>query len=197
MSTTIKDGTGNGPSAKVDSKNRLRTLSTNVTTVDNAILNGDAFIFNSGLVTLTTDGESGLLYFKNNSDDNLSVNLVNFVQGISTGGTGHGVIQGHINPTGGTLISTATAAINFNTNTSSPKTFDGLAYAGFEGATTTGALGANIIMTEGAGKEVRFDPKAVLPKGGSITWAYTPPSGNTSMVVQILVIVYVVTEDIV
>ena len=69
----IEDGTGKGFEAKVDDLNRMHTHAFNVPLTSFASTRGDAFNISSGLVTLTTAGESGLLYIKNNECDDISV----------------------------------------------------------------------------------------------------------------------------
>lgn len=191
----LKDGTGSGYRAKVDNKNRLHTSATNTDARSAAIIRGEHFIANPGFMTLTTDGESAILYIKNNSDRDILLKLFRLVAGPSTGGAGAGKIRIQVNPTGGTLITDETATAIINTNVGSTKSFDGIGYEGGEGKTVTGQAGTSELLTPGAGNHYEADLLATLPKGGSIGVSYEPPTGNTSMEISLIVGLHLVDAD--
>ena len=86
--TIIKDGTGKGNAAKVDTTKRLNTRAVNNTTAVEALEDGRSFFVSTGIVTLTSDCASQLLYIKNcDARDMFILNLIQ-VFGASTGGTG-------------------------------------------------------------------------------------------------------------
>jgi hypothetical protein len=180
MSTVLIDGAGKGYSAKVDEEQRLHTHAFTVSTALAAALSGDAFNVGSSLITLTSANESGCLYIKNNEPEDiiLSVQFINL--GTSTNGTGESHFTFYLNPTGGTLISNAVAGDVFNRRIGSNNTLSADVYKGVEGDTITGG---NIIKapTTGLFSSVPY----VIAKGATFAISITPPTGNTSMEVQI------------
>ena len=65
MSDFIKDGTGSGYRAEVDSKNRLRTMAVVESGGTTAALVGDLYNINTETINLTSANASSLLYIKN------------------------------------------------------------------------------------------------------------------------------------
>lgn len=184
MKTEMIDGTGSGYTAKVDSENRVRTLAVTVSSCDDATDKGNSYNINTGLVTLTSAAESGILYIKNGEDKHLHLSSVVVILGPSTGGSATDTtrIRFYRNPTTGTLISNATAvADNGNRNFgSSNELTDTLAYAGATGNTVTD--GEVIIESlVSPGNRISFDIDMVLPKGKSIAISLEPNDSNTSM----------------
>ena len=180
MSEEIKDGTGTGLKAKVGDKNRLHTHSLSASASSVATATGEAFNVSSELVTLTTDGESSLLYVFNNEEGPISVTTLFINIGTSTGGSGEGLIKFHLNPTSGTLITDETAAQVLNRSIGTSATIGINAYKGAEGKTCTGGDEVQLPSTGGA-----IPSEYVLPRGASFALSYTPPTGNTSVQVQI------------
>lgn len=132
----IQDGAGSGNWAKVTSRNKLATLSTIQWEEHvNSVTDEQAFMFSTtGFIALTTTGtEMGMFYLKNTST---SKNLI-----ISSVRTCGNVVQKVIfykNPTGGTLISGASAGSATNLNFSSANAADATVYKGADGNTLTG-----------------------------------------------------------
>jgi hypothetical protein len=176
----IKDGTGTGSSAMVGDKNRLHTHALVTTAASNATVEGDAFNVSSELITLTSANDSALLYIKNNEDHSISVTTLFVNLGASTGGSGESLISFQLAPTGGTLISDETAAQTLNRNIGNNTTLTAAAYKGAEGKTITGGSTVQLPSTGGP-----IASEYVLPKGAAFSLSITPPTGNTSMQVQI------------
>ena len=130
-----------GNTARVNLDNTLSTHGINRTEAQHSTDKGDSYNINSGTVTLTTAGESGILYFKNNEDRNVHVDGLVMILGPSTGGltTDTTRIRVYSNPTTGTLISTALAAdIVQNRNFGVTSALVADVYKGAQGATITG-----------------------------------------------------------
>jgi hypothetical protein len=180
MANEIKDGTGSGQLAKVGDKNRLHTHSLSATAASVATATGDAFNVSSELITLTSDSESALLYIKNNEEEAISVTTLFVNVGTSTGGTGKGLIKFNLDPTGGTLISDETAAQVLNRSIGSPSTLSADTYKGAEGKTVSGGDEIELPSSGGA-----IASEYVLPRGAKFSLSFTPPTGNTSVQVQI------------
>jgi hypothetical protein len=181
MSTIIKDGSGGEKSAKVGSKNRIHTHALSASSSSVASVSGEAFNISSELVTLTSDSESGILYLKNEEEFDISITTEFVNLGTSTGGTGSSIIRFYLSPTGGTLISDATAASVDNRRVGDNESLSVLAYRGVEGSSISG--GSDIpIPRNGAGP---IASEYIIPKGSSFALSVTPPSGNTSMPIQI------------
>jgi hypothetical protein len=172
----IDDGAGTGYKAEVDTNNRLHTHSLNIGTSTNAAMNGDLFATSTGVLTLTTDGESGIFYIKNtNSDDFLIIEQF-LVLGASTGGSGPTNITYYTNPTAGTLISDKTAITASNRRLASSITLSADVYSGGEGKTVSGGVVSGFV-TAGFFNTTPF----VIPQGVELGISITPPTGNSNM----------------
>jgi hypothetical protein len=190
MPTSIKNGR-NGNTAKVDKKDRLHTFSITQSDAEAATEEEKSYNINSGLITLTTAGESGVLYFKNDETVNFHINAVVVILGPSTGGstsdTTH--IRIYKNPTTGTLISGASAVdVNSNRDFGSSATLSSsLAYKGAEGNTITdGSVHIESLVSPGS--RAVFSIDEVLRKGNSIAVSYERNDSNTSMKVMAAII---------
>ena len=180
MAEIIKDGTGSGNTARVDADNRLSVKSLVLPEDLEAGLLGNAFDISAGLITLTNDTCNSLLYIKNNECSNLVIDAIFFDAGCSTSGTGAGQITWHLGPTAGTLVCEACCAqvLNRQIGASCTLTADTFKAAGVS-KTLTG--GSTIAFPSAGGL---FTKPFVVPKGQAFGISYTPPSGNTSQVVQ-------------
>lgn len=187
----IKDGTGTGKSLKIDEQNRAHTHAIIETLSQNGSRDGNSYNINTGTIVLTSATISELLYIENTGDNDLHVSTIGYLMGGSTGGSGDIVLGVNKNLTGGTLVSLATApTINENKNVGSKKTLDANIYKGDEGTTGTGG---NAFYSTIVG----ISPKTyivntgdiVIPRGGNISLNITPPTGNTSMNVQLFLAV--------
>ena len=84
----IKDGTGRGYSAKVDSSNRLNTFSVTATEYDYVSQLGRAFNVNTQEVTPASSSETPVLKFKNGGNRTIVVEAFFFGTGGPQTGTG-------------------------------------------------------------------------------------------------------------
>ena len=185
MTFVLKDGE-TGTTAEVDVNNKLKTSSTSETSSTFASTNGDLFNVNPGTITLTSANSSALLYMSNTDIQNWVFTRVFFHAMASTGGTGDWLAEVIANATAGTLVSAGTAFAPDNLNFGSAKTLKSTTLKGAEGSTITdGEVRAEfLIPAVGTRNLVAFDSVIVEP-GSSIAIRITPPTGNTSMDVQV------------
>jgi len=172
-----------GKTARVNLDNTLSVHSINISEAEHATDLGDSYNVNSGLVTLTTAGESGVLYFKNNEDRNVHIDSIIIILGPSTGGvttdTTH--IRVYSNPTTGTLISTALAAeMVQNRNMGATSALSADVYKGATGNTITNG-DALIESLVSPNSRAVFNIDLTIPKGKAVAISYEPNDSNTSM----------------
>ncbi len=185
--TIIKDGTGTGKTAKVNTDNKLETVTIATDIQQDASINRKLFRISTPVFTLTSDNNSVLLYVKNDDpNNNLIVPNIVIAVGNSTGNTGDLVTSiGRANVTGGTIVTDQTAAslipLNLSVTTAPAIT----AYSGGEGKTNTYAL--DVPSYAGFPQEsVTFNPFFItVAPGNNFTISITPPTGNTSMTAQV------------
>lgn len=185
MSIFIEDGTGTGKKVKVDSNNRAQVSSTSSTLADTALQKGLFFLLATGIIELTSASASGILYIKNNEESDLLIGKTGLFLGPSTGGSGIVEYSFIANPTGGTLISNATAGVNVNANGGSARALSANVYKGVEGATTVGT-DFTILFPHDDGVWEQGSP-VILPRGSSVAIKLKPPVGNTSMKINLTV----------
>ena len=164
--STIEDGKGGGKSAQVDDQNRLRTHSVTETEALHSSEEGKAFNINTGLISIT--GDATLLYIKNTEDADL------VIEAIATGsfdGITHSddpYLTLVRNPTGGDLISDATAVdMNQNRNFGSSRTLSADAYKGKVGGTVTGGNDIAFLQASG-GSRGFYTIEFILPSNTSM-----------------------------
>lgn len=179
----IQNGVGDGHTAKVDPSNRLHTRAIVNTEEKHATEHGDSYNINSGVVSLTSAGESGILYFKNNEVRDFHITSIVASFGPSANGvvTDTTLVRVYKNPSAGTLISDATAAdINSNRNFSSNQTLTSNTYKGAEAKTITdGSQHSQELVSPGL--RAPFPIDELLSNGDSIAISYEPPDSNTAM----------------
>lgn len=176
----------NGNTANVNDRYRLEVDSVNKSTTQSSSENGNAYNVNTGYITLTDAAETALMFFQNMGDVAIVIEAFIYNLGVSTGGTGQAFIEAIRNPTTGTIISTATPVdISGNRNFGSNNILDADAFKGATGLTlTNGESFLPSIVSSGTRVVIPSDG-VILPKGGSIGFNYTPPSGNTSQIVSV------------
>jgi hypothetical protein len=148
----INDGLTN-KTAHVDNNNQIHTFSVTETEAIQATDIGDAYNINTGKITLTSDANHALLYFKNNESRAFVVEAI--AVGVNSAGTTTDDSEVTIirNPTAGTIVdNTSAVAMNQNRNFSSSRTLaDSIAYKGANGYTfTDGDDIALLFMDEGS-----------------------------------------------
>jgi len=186
--TTIKDGTGKGFNAKVNSDNKLETVTISTDIQQDASINKQLFRISTPLVTLTSANNSTLLYVKNDDpNNNLIVPEITIAVGNSTGNSSGDLVTsiGRANVTGGTIISGATAASLIPLNLSVTSAPLITTYSGVEGSTSTYTV--DIPSYAAFPQEsVSFNPFFItVTPGNNFIISITPPASNTSMTVQV------------
>lgn len=190
MPDQIRDGTGDGYLAKVDSTNRLRSRAVESSEEHAANLLGNAYNLNTGSITLTSAADTPVAYLKNNETTNLIVTAMAVGVNHSTGGsaTDMAFITVVRNPTAGTTISNANAgAINSNRNYSSSNTLTADWYKGATGETMTDG-DDHILFYHSDGNRLFATIEEVLPQGATLGIKIEPPASNTSMEVYVALI---------
>lgn len=190
---SILQDAGTGTTAKVSTRNRLQTHAVTSTEASIAASEGDGYNINTGLVTLTTANESGVLYIKNNEDKDLQIEFLEVILAPSTGGSATDATRVRVfrNPTAGTLITNATpVSDNQNRNFGTNRALSANAYKGATGSTITGG---NVIIEIFARPNSRelLNIDLTLTKGDSISVSYQPNASNTSMKCMCAAIVHV------
>lgn len=174
----IDDGTGTGTKAAVTTTNRLRVQAITESEAQHAIEAGEGYNINTGNITFSAAGT--LLYLKNNEDQDMLIDAI--AVGVGTGTTSDiGEITIEQNPTGGDLISDATAvAMNANRNFGSSKTLTADVYKGKSGGTSTGGTDT-ILFYQGTNGRLFASIDLVVPKGSSIAITYDPKLSSGSV----------------
>lgn len=164
--TIIRDGAGKGNQLKIDANNRAHTQSVSETEALQSTEQGNAYNVNTGLISIT--GDATLCYIKNNEDRDLVIEAIALgsFEGITHSDDPYITIKR--NPTGGDLISDATAvSMNANRNFGSNKTLSANVYKGKVGGTITGGDDAAILQVNPATRSF-YSIDFILPKGSSM-----------------------------
>lgn len=172
----IEDGTGKGYKAKVGADNRLKTFSVSEEAVIHNGEYGRAFNWNTGNISMS--GDMTLIYLKNNSDDDLVISDIAIAIGDGITYSDFPQITVVRNPTGGDLITDATAiSMNQNRNFGSSEVADVNVYKGKVSGTCTGGNNIALLQCSKTGRSF-FSLNLILPKGTSI--GVTVDSGVSS-----------------
>lgn len=176
MATTIQDGTGKGYSARIDDEGRLFTRTTSESEIQHSVLSARAFNVNTEFLTISSSGENALLYVKNNENTNLVVAAWFIGTGIAGGSnTEASLMRVYTNPTGGTLIASASAVTPVNRLIGSSQTVDVDVYKGGDGYTITGQGSTPVLyQTQGNNSRNFGEVYIALPKGSSLAVTYEP-----------------------
>lgn len=164
---------------------RLYTQSSTLSVQTQASLDGDCFNLNTDNLTLTNDTETPLYYIKNTNESRpLVITRLFFGFGNSTDGVGEIDCRVYSNITSGTILSnTELPLYSFNFGLSSQLNVD--SRLGGTGVTFGGGVNPIkfLFPSDNSRPDVTVD-SIVLPRGASVLVTCTPPTGNTSMVVQ-------------
>ena len=182
MPDMIRDGSGNGYLAKVNTLQRLYVDAISTDEQNDATERGDSYNINTGVITLTNTADTPVLYLKNNQDQDFHIRSIAVGVGPTTGGASSYIKVTIVkNPTTGTIVSNATSAdINSNRSFSSAKTATIDVYKGATGNTMTDGTDQAIIFAY-ANARLFATIDEFLAKGNSIGVKIQAPSGNTSM----------------
>ena len=197
--TIIETGIGNGGfQAKVNSENRLHTASVTTSEDVRATKDGESFNLSTGLITLTDDSQTSLLYIKNNEEKDLIISSVEVGFKTSTDGSSSDMIAIYSirTPTAGTLISDATDIdIKCNRNMGEPFVLNVDAYKGATNSTLTNGIDHSLtFMKPFSVKTIQITE--ILPKGSAIGYKVTPPNGNTSVSMYISALCYLRDKEV-
>ena len=172
--TTIRDGTGGGAIAKVNDENRLTVQAESFSNISiSSIRRAGAFSVGTeeNVVSLTAAaGESGVLYFKNDSQDVVLIDSFAVSQDVA------GYWSLYRNPTAGTLITGGTSITPCNLNFGSGRNLVSTAVYGSSGATVTD--GKVVLKGRVPASFISLDIKdaAVLNNGDSFALTCEPDS---------------------
>lgn len=197
MAEEIIDGKGTGNRARVDSLGRLYTNAISQDVADYHNTGGDRYNINTDDIILTSANESLLLYIKNNESRDLVVDSIVQIIGSSTGGSGQLKSYIYRNPTGGTIVTDEVACpIISNLNYGSSNSLTADIFKGAEGKTqTSGAASLTSLLTPPTTNLVRVGG-IIVPQGSSIAISIQPPTGNTSMNINIAALVYLLKSEL-
>ena len=197
----LESGTGNGRSAAVTAENRLECASKTTGILDYRLIQGNAFNFNPSTITLTTGNESALWYLKSNATaiagvgTNLLIPAVVVMIGDAAGTLStEWRIKAYRNPTAGTLVDSGTAGSPLNRNFASNREFDGTTLYGAEGSTITASEGVvfETLLPQGSSGRFVIPVSLFLQQGNSVAFSIEPPTGNTSVDIQIAASFYMI-----
>lgn len=198
MPIEIEDGEGSSRRAGVDPRFRLKVASLTETESNYHTSLGLKFNVNTGDITLTNASKTTVLFFKNNDNRDVIIDALIYNLG-ATNGTGDILIDVVRNPTTGDIVTNANSpqvgtGEEANMNYGSSTTLDADIYIGASGEAVV-TDGAENVLTRSASSTGRIlispGGGALLPKGSSMAINYTPPSGNTSQIVQFALNVFV------
>ena len=182
--SNIKGGNNPGNLVHVDDDGKIQARAVSISEQAQKSLKGDAYNINTGLLTLTSDVETALFYFKNETEDDSIVVPRIFLTFLSSDGTGELTSCVKKNITGGTVIvGTDLAPTNFNFGSSKLPGIT-LKNGGSVLTFTGGSLGPEFLFTSDNQRHLIGFEAIILPRGASMTLTVTPPTGNTSMVIE-------------
>ena len=192
MAEIIKDGR-TGDTVRVDSNNRFHTQSLSVNATLHEHLESNAYdVSTAGLINLTNSADNALIYVKNAGDLSLIIETIFIDSGASTDGVGAGTMNWRLNPDGGTLIDDESPAAILNRRIGSPENLSVAAYkATAGGQTLTGGDTIQFPLPDAVG--IPFAKPFIVPKGQAFGVSYSPPAGNTSMDIQVGLLIIVDT----
>ena len=185
--SVIEDGRGTGKKAQVNSDNQLVTRATAVEQRLASAADGNYYELTTDKTTITNATEQGILYLKNDSTDSdfgIVIDRVFFDFWTSTGGTGGDMtVEYYKNPT----ITGGTDVVPTNTNFSN----SGGAVGTFKKNTTTmtGTHWWQMYTTDKTSIALE-EGRIYIPSGYSFGIALEPPTGNTSMDININIAFY-------
>ena len=182
MPDMIKDGSGRGFLASVNSDQELVVRATAVEQRLAAALDENYYEVTTGQVTLTDANETGIVYIQNDGSQVIVIDRV-FYDIWETDGSDSGILRYYINPT----ISGGTTVTPINTNFGSRNTIEAATSRSLTTMIGTVWWTAQILPPLSAALE---EGRIVIPSGSSFGISVEAPTGNTSMAVSINVAVY-------
>lgn len=190
MPEQIRDGTGSGFLQRVDDQNRAHVDSIQRSELQASADVGLTWNVGTGYQTLGTDNKSAMLYLKNDGVKQIHIDLYIVLTKASTGGSGETLVEIVRNPTSGTIITESPVSISAtNMNFGSASAPSATIYSGAEGKTL---LGSDDTLRSKTTDDSRLllGIFTVLPQGSSVGLNVTPPTGNTSMDVEVIIEIF-------
>ncbi len=190
MSHVIKSGRS-GNTADVDGEGRLLTKSVSEDISVDSALKGQAFFLTSGVIELTSDTESQLIYVKNNDTVDWVLRDFNTVVNQSVGAPDIEIMTRFtINPTSGSILS-GPDSIPANLNLGDSKSLAGIFKTGSEGSTVSGGISVpqNMYLPNRNNPAASANP-IILAPGTSFAFSIEPATSNTSVKVVFNATVY-------
>lgn len=163
---------------------------------------------NTGDITLTDATETSVLYIKNHETCDFVITALIYNLGNSTGAASSAVnckFDILRNPVTGAIITNATpvlvptSSVASNQNFGSANTYTIDCYKGATAEVpivSTGLITISTLSASNTGRTVVGLGAITLPKGSSLAINYTPPTGNSSQIVQFAIAGYVRTTAV-
>ena len=183
-------GGDNRYTASVDNTNRLLTRTVARGDAVDAGVRGDAYFILVPAIELITANQSALYVYQNDEDRDIILKASITSAGASTGGTNQ-IYQSFrtsgigLSMVGGTGAPVPVSNVIFGSN----KTLANTSELGQEGATIVGGGPTSPVWIT-TGNTSTNEVFIIIPKGVAIAGLITPPPGNTSMEVTLLIEVY-------
>jgi len=188
MAEIIKDGSGTGILAKVDSTNKLAVRGVVGSENLESIENGDLHFLSTGLVTLTSVNASAIFFMKNDEINDLQITQISIGAGQSSNATTDFLIVSSLrNATG--LSGSNPELTQINPNFGSAKILSITSEIGGEGTTSSGGTTGPSFFVQSQ-RTTQFNALLRIPKGQAFSISLTPPAGNTSISVAIAINLY-------
>ena len=166
----IDDSTGSGHGLKINSNNEAHVFAIVESELESANDKGLAYNLNSGEVAGITSGDASLIYFKNDESEVYIIDAIAIGLRGFTGLSDMAVVEVIKNPTGGDIISDATAAdmkSNANFGSSNALEVGTLVYKGKNSGTITdGVLHAYAYANNNSRTFAVLNME--VPRGGSV-----------------------------
>lgn len=186
---------GNNPQqvAHVTVEGRLLTKTVALDAQQDAAEHGNTYNVDTGVFTLTDDAETPVLFLCNVGEDvSIKLSRLSLTAGPSAGGAGQVLASLHTNITGGSIVTDPEAPFK-NLNVTSPKTPMATARRGVTGSTFVSGNSEPVLRALFPGAPLfavaPYD-HVVIPRGGSVLIAITPPPGNTSMTIMASLLIF-------
>jgi len=165
----IEDG-ATGDKVRVDGSNRLQVFAIAEGVNAFSVKNGDAYNLATGLVAMTGTAESSVFYMANTGATDIVITSITFGVGVlSATITDDSVFTIIKNPTGGDIISNATALAGGNTNQNhgESKSLSINAFQGVDGGTITGGESYGPFYVSSS-QRTSIPLTMRIPNGGSV-----------------------------
>jgi hypothetical protein len=185
------EGPTKGTKMKVNDDGSINAVTASHGFLEHESLVGRGYNIVTEKITLTSAGESGVLYVQNtNPDLMLVLDSLVLTLGASTGGaaSARSEVISYRGPTGGTLISAGTDITPVNRNLGITTPAQMVAKKGAEGATITGGT---VMLHSATTAIISLNRAAIgIPNGSSFAMSITPPLGNTNMSAFVNILCY-------